>query len=108
MLFTHHINVLFQFSQYLGITSKEELWQFLKCFFSSLLMEMYKILGTVGLTLLAISLLMYFFEHSVFGKLPGDIIWKDKDGNITFHFPLTTCIIFSLIISFASGFLYKP
>lgn len=32
-----------------------------------------------------------------FGKLPGDI--KIKGKNFTFYFPLTSCIIFSIILS---------
>ena len=32
------------------------------------------------------------------GKLPGDILIKSE--NFTFYFPLTTCILISIILSF--------
>jgi len=36
--------------------------------------------------------------HLPLGKLPGDFVYRGK--NTTFYFPLTTCIIFSLVLSF--------
>lgn len=33
-----------------------------------------------------------------FGRLPGDIYIKK--GNFTFYFPISTCILISIIISF--------
>jgi hypothetical protein len=31
------------------------------------------------------------------GRLPGDIVWRR--GNVTFYFPLATCVIVSLVLT---------
>ncbi len=38
------------------------------------------------------------------GKLPGDIHFKN--GNSSFYFPLTTCLVISALVSFLS-YLYR-
>ena len=32
------------------------------------------------------------------GRLPGDIVWRGK--NSTFYFPLATCLLVSVVLSF--------
>jgi len=32
------------------------------------------------------------------GRLPGDIVWKK--GNTTLYFPITTCVVISIILTF--------
>jgi hypothetical protein len=39
------------------------------------------------------------------GKLPGDIMIKK--GNFSFYFPLTTCLLLSLILSYFLYFIHK-
>jgi uncharacterized membrane protein len=58
-----------------------------------------KLLIIFGFILIAVGLLLAFFNKIPFlGKLPGDIyISKEK---FTFYFPITTCILISLILSF--------
>ncbi len=57
-----------------------------------------KMLILFGIIMVLIGLLMVFFEKlPMIGKLPGDIYIKR--GNFTFYFPLTTCIIISIILS---------
>ena len=57
-----------------------------------------KMLILFGIIMVLIGLLMVFFEKlPMIGKLPGDIYVKR--GNFTFYFPLTTCIIISIILS---------
>lgn len=58
--------------------------------------------GLIVLTGLAVSLIG---KIPGFGKLPGDILIK-KD-NITFYFPLATCILLSLILSILMHFFGK-
>ncbi|PKL84170.1 MAG: DUF2905 domain-containing protein [Ignavibacteriae bacterium HGW-Ignavibacteriae-3] len=54
------------------------------------------ILGGAVLIILGIALL--FWDKIPFlGRLPGDIIIKKK--NYTFHFPIVTSIIISLVLS---------
>jgi Protein of unknown function (DUF2905) len=51
----------------------------------------------------------FFFQYGAkyfpLGKLPGDLIIKK--GNSTFYFPLTTCILFSAILTLIFGVLKK-
>ncbi len=34
-----------------------------------------------------------------FGKLPGDLVWREK--NSVFYFPVVTCLLLSIIVSLA-------
>jgi len=58
-----------------------------------------KLFVFLGVTFIVIGLLWHFgFKNFPFGKLPGDFSFKK--GNFSFHFPLVTCIVLSLILSF--------
>lgn len=54
-----------------------------------------KTLMTIGGIIFVVGLLMQFIK---IGKLPGDIIIHK--GNTTFYFPIMTCILLSIILSF--------
>jgi hypothetical protein len=62
-------------------------------------------MGTVGKTLILFGVLLivlgvlFTFGSKIpwLGRLPGDIYINR--GNFTFYFPLTTCILLSLIIT---------
>lgn len=59
-----------------------------------------KILIIIGLLTALIGAGMILFSRlkiPFLGKLPGDIVIQNK--NFTFYFPITTCIIISVIIS---------
>ncbi|GGI10544.1 DUF2905 domain-containing protein [Gottfriedia solisilvae] len=56
------------------------------------MIEMSKVLITLGIVLLVVGVSLRFF-----GKLPGDIFVKK--GNVSFYFPIVTCIIISIILS---------
>ncbi|MEH6936920.1 DUF2905 domain-containing protein [Bacillus sp. JJ664] len=56
------------------------------------MIEMSKVLITLGIVLLVVGISLRFF-----GKLPGDIFVKK--GNVSFYFPIVTCIIISVILS---------
>ena len=58
---------------------------------------MQKILILLGIIILIIGLLYPYIKKLGFGQLPGDMILKS--GNLTFFFPIVTCIIISLILS---------
>lgn len=65
-----------------------------------------KLLIIAGLTLLIIGLLITFGPKVPFlGKLPGDIHVKRE--NFSFYFPLTTCILISVIVSLLFWFFRK-
>ncbi|WP_454781043.1 DUF2905 domain-containing protein [Legionella sp. WA2022007384] len=64
-----------------------------------------KILIIIGIILLIIGIFWPFITKLGLGKLPGDIIIHK--GNFTFYFPITTCILISLIITLIFWFFYK-
>ena len=63
------------------------------------MMEMSKILITIGAFILGLGLLMYFFgdKMSWFGNLNGDI--KIIKSNYGFYFPITSMVIISVILT---------
>ncbi|MED1442285.1 DUF2905 domain-containing protein [Aeribacillus composti] len=60
--------------------------------------EFPKLLMVLGGILLFVGLFM-----QVVGRLPGDIVVKK--GNFTFFFPIVTCIVISLLLTFIFSFL---
>jgi len=56
------------------------------------MIEMSKVLITLGIVLLVVGLSLRSL-----GKIPGDIFVKK--GNVSFYFPIVTCIIISVILS---------
>ena len=54
------------------------------------------VLGGVIMIAGAVLLLAGRF-HLPLGRLPGDFVYRGK--STTFYFPLTTCIIFSVVLS---------
>jgi uncharacterized protein HemY len=66
---------------------------------------MTRILILVGIVLILVGLLWPVFQKLGLGHLPGDIIMKRK--NFTIYFPITTCIILSIIISIIIYFIRK-
>jgi len=57
-----------------------------------------KVLVLIGLVLVGVGLLVLLAGKIPFlGKLPGDI--RIERENFSFYFPLTTCILVSLILS---------
>ena len=65
-----------------------------------------KIIIFIGLLLVVIGFVWMVGNKLPFiGKLPGDIAIERK--NYSFYFPVTTCIIISIILSFILWFFYK-
>ena len=57
-----------------------------------------KFLVVVGLMMTAVGVLLWSgFGKGWLGHLPGDIHYR-RD-NFSFHFPIVTCLLFSLILS---------
>ncbi len=65
-----------------------------------------KSLILIGILLIAVGI---FFtlggKISWFGRLPGDIIIHKK--NFTFYFPITTCVLISVILSLVFFLFFK-
>ena len=61
--------------------------------------EMGKMLVLVGLAAAVVGLGLVFAPKVPFlGRLPGDIVWKR--GGLTVYFPLATCVVISLVLTF--------
>ena len=58
---------------------------------------MQKILITIGVGLVIIGLLWSWLGKLPIGRLPGDIVIRRE--NFTFYFPITTCIVLSVLFS---------
>lgn len=56
-----------------------------------------KILIVLGVVLALAGGLMLLMQRFGIGRLPGDLTWKSKHG--TFHFPLATSVLLSLILT---------
>lgn len=57
----------------------------------------------VGAIILLVGVVVTFVgKIPLLGKLPGDILIKKE--NFSFYFPLSTCIILSVILSLIFGF----
>ena len=55
-------------------------------------------LVTIGLALVIVGLLWPFLSRLGLGRLPGDIVIER--GNVHIYFPIVTCIIVSVVLSF--------
>ncbi len=64
-----------------------------------------KLLIAVGIIAVIVDVLMLLNIKIPFGKLPGDIVIKKE--NFTFTFPIVTCIIASIILSFVMWIISK-
>ena len=64
-----------------------------------------KLLIAVGIIVVIVGVLMLLNIKIPFGKFPGDIVIKKE--NFTFTFPIITCIIASIILSFVMWIISK-
>ena len=58
---------------------------------------MARFLIVLGLVILVIGLLWPYLSQIGLGRLPGDIVIERE--NMTFHFPLMTCLLLSVLFS---------
>jgi Protein of unknown function (DUF2905) len=59
--------------------------------------EMARFLIVLGLVILVVGLLWPYLSRIGLGRLPGDIVIER--GNVTFYFPLMTCLLVSVLFS---------
>ena len=62
---------------------------------------MAKIFIAIGILFLIIGLIYLFFPNafSWFGRMPGDVNYRSEGGGFSFHFPIVTMIIVSIILT---------
>jgi len=62
--------------------------------------ELGKMLVIVGLLVAVIGVLLWSgFGKGWIGHLPGDVHYTNPKGNFSFHFPIVTCLLVSLILT---------
>ena len=68
------------------------------CWMVEWMNEIGKVLVVVGVVIVAIGLLLWSgIGRSWLGRLPGDIHYTK--GNFSFHFPIITCLLLSLLLT---------
>ena len=70
--------------------------------YSNCQINMQKILIIIGIILLILGLLYPYIKKLGLGQLPGDILFKTE--NVSFFFPVMTCIIISIILTVIFNF----
>ena len=70
-------------------------------------MNVVKLLFMAGCGLIVLAGIVYLVQKTgiPLGRLPGDIYIKNENGS--FYFPVTTCILISVLVSVAVFFLRK-
>ena len=58
---------------------------------------MARTLIVLGLVILVVGLLWPYLSRIGLGRLPGDIVFERE--NMTFYFPLMTCLLVSVVLS---------
>ena len=66
---------------------------------------MQRILIAIGAVLLLAGLLWPWLSRLGFGRLPGDIRIETENG--VFWFPITTCVIVSIVVSLVIWFIRR-
>jgi len=68
--------------------------------------ELGKLLVVIGIITVVIGILLWSgFGRNWLGRLPGDIHYTR--GNFSFYFPILTCLILSLLLTFILWLLKK-
>lgn len=64
-----------------------------------------KIIISLGITLVIIGMIITYGSKLGLGRLPGDIFMKK--GNVTFYFPILTCVIISIILTLIGNLFFR-
>jgi Protein of unknown function (DUF2905) len=67
--------------------------------------DMQRILIAIGAILLLVGLLWRWLRRLGLGRLPGDI--RIETANGVFYFPITTCVILSIVVSLVIWFIRR-
>jgi len=70
-----------------------------------MLLSMQRMLIAIGAVLLAAGLLWPWLSKLGLGRLPGDIRIETASG--VFYFPITTCVIISIVLSLVIWFVRR-
>ncbi|SKC70192.1 DUF2905 domain-containing protein [Maledivibacter halophilus] len=64
-----------------------------------------KVIISLGITLVIIGMIITYGSKLGLGRLPGDIFIKK--GNVTFYFPILTCVIISIILTLIGNLFFR-
>jgi hypothetical protein len=67
--------------------------------------NMQRILIAIGAILLLVGLLWPWLSSLGLGRLPGDIRIETENG--VFYFPITTCVVISIVLSLVIWFIRR-
>jgi hypothetical protein len=67
--------------------------------------NMQRILIAIGVVLLLVGLLWPWLSSLGLGRLPGDIRIETENG--FFYFPITTCVVISIVLSLVIWFIRR-
>ena len=67
--------------------------------------DMQRILIAIGAVILVVGLLWPWLSRLGLGRLPGDIRIETESG--FFYFPITTCVVISIILSVVVWFIRR-
>ena len=67
--------------------------------------KMQRILIAIGAVLLFVGLLWPWLSSLGLGRLPGDIRVETENG--VFYFPITTCVVISIVLSLVIWFIRR-
>ena len=67
--------------------------------------NMQRILIAIGAVLLLVGLLWPWLSSLGLGRLPGDIRVETENG--VFYFPITTCVLISIVLSIVIWFIRR-
>jgi len=68
--------------------------------------EIGKILVVVGIALVIVGGLLWLGFGKWLGKLPGDVHYTR--GDFSFHFPIVTCVIISIVLTIILWLFQRP
>lgn len=69
--------------------------------------EFGKILVVLGIVITLVGVVLWSgLGRGWFGQLPGDISYSR--GNFSFHFPIVTCLLISLVLTLLFWFFRRP
>jgi len=71
----------------------------------STMSDMQRILIAIGAVILIVGLLWPWLSRLGLGRLPGDIRIETESG--FFYFPITTCVIISIVVSVVIWFIRR-
>ncbi len=68
--------------------------------------EAARVIIILGAVLIALGVILpYVAKLNFFGKLPGDI--RIKGENFSFYFPIATCIVLSVLLTFFAKLFFR-